>query len=104
MSIESAPTSHRDAKLSNCPPLTKHGQIRFTKVVPKNGARLLIDHPASGSDWTILGQDPCPGFYRLETSIPIRFDYYDERMQYQRFELLLPDNEFERIHERHYGN
>jgi hypothetical protein len=61
-------------------------------------AILLIDHPAAGREWTLLGQDKIPGFYHLEISTPIGKDFYSERTEYQYFSLLLPENEFERIH------
>ena len=43
------------------------------------------------------GPDAVPGFWHLESSVHLGKDYYGERVDYQRFELVVHESEFERI-------
>jgi hypothetical protein len=82
------------------PRIDKRDSFQLTKGNKIEGAHrviLLIDHPAAGREWTLLGQDKIPGFYHLEISTLIGKDFYSERMEYQHFSLLLPENQFQRI-------
>jgi hypothetical protein len=91
----------REQKLWAFGELTKIPGIKRATVFADeiyNAAYILIPHPAAGRPWRILGATSVPGFYRLSSSVPIGLDYYAERMDYQRFELVLHESEFSRIH------
>jgi hypothetical protein len=62
-----------------------------------NTVELRVPHPMAGRPWKLLGPSDIPGFWHVSSSVPIGLDYDTERMDYQRFELLLPDTDFRRI-------
>ncbi len=62
----------------------------------RDTALLLFDHPA-GCTWNVLGPDSTPGFWRLESSVPVGLDYFQERMDYRRFHLCVHETEFQRV-------
>jgi len=59
-----------------------------------NTARLLIDHPAGGRPWKVIGPAKDRGFWYLESAAPI--GKVAGRMDYQRFRIYLHDTQFER--------
>jgi hypothetical protein len=78
--------------------LTKRSSKRPTVYADaSNQARILIDHPHAYRTWRVIGEADAPGFWILESVISLGLDFTEERMHYQRFELVLPDTEFERI-------
>jgi hypothetical protein len=89
----------REEKLKAFGELTKLPGIQKASVFAdeRNEARLLIEHPHAYRDWTIMGPAKERGFYRLESSIRIGLDFYEERMTYTRFELCLHESQFERL-------
>jgi hypothetical protein len=60
-----------------------------------NQARILISHPHSYRTWTVVGEADVPGFWILESSLALGRDFTEERMHYQRFELVLHESQFE---------
>jgi hypothetical protein len=89
----------REEKLATFDELTKLSGIKTGRQLAEScdKARLLIDHPASGREFTILGPDSVRGFWHLSAAVPIGMDFYTERLEYQSFELVVADTEFERI-------
>jgi len=89
----------REERLATFAELTKVPGIKRASVYAdeQNKARLFIEHPHAYRDWRIIGLAKERGFYRLESSVAIGLDFYEERMAYTRFELCLHESQFERI-------
>ncbi len=90
----------RTERLASFEELTKLPGIKRASVFADelaNTARLKFDHPLAGRPWHIDGVTDVPGFYHLSVAVPIGLDYYQSRMDYARFELVLFETEFERI-------
>lgn len=93
-------TLTREERLMTFGELTKLPGVKRASVYADELAgscNILIDHPLSGRPWTIDAEDSVAGFYHLSTSVVIGKDYETERVQYQRFELCLYEDSFERI-------
>jgi hypothetical protein len=90
----------REEKLATFGELTKLPGIKRASVYADeiaNAVYLLIPHPHAGRPWRIVGPDAVPGFWHLESSVHLGKDYYGERVDYQRFELVVHESEFQRI-------
>jgi hypothetical protein len=61
---------------------------------PYAKARLLIDHPHSYREWSIVGQCDIPGFFYLESRF--RLNPGEQPAIYTAFELCLHECQFER--------
>jgi hypothetical protein len=88
---------NREQKLAAFTQLTKIPGIKKASTVfadSRNGVRLLFEHPHSGLPWKVLGRASDPGFWYLESAVPIGFDYEEERLDYQRFELVVHESSF----------
>ena len=87
-------TLPRQEKLAKFQELTKHPKIQTGQqlsAASSNKARILIDHPHSYRDWTIIGKDSVPGFYHLQSAV--RMDKFETTIH----TLCLHETEFERV-------
>jgi hypothetical protein len=90
----------REEKLAAFGKLTKLPGVKTGRVYADelaDAVYLLIPHPHAGRPWRIVGRDAVPGFWHLESSVHLGKDYYGERVDYQRFELVLFETDFRRI-------
>lgn len=63
-----------------------------------NQAILRFDHPHSHRAWKVVREAEISGYWILESVVAIGYNFIEERMDYTRMELVLFENEFERIH------
>jgi hypothetical protein len=87
----------REEKLATFTELFKKPYLKTGRVFADelaNTARLLIDHPAGGRPWKVIGPAKDRGFWYLESAAPI--GKVAGRMDYQRFRIYLHDTQFER--------
>ena len=90
--MNTAPT--REEKLASFQQLTKLPGIKTAHqlaAASSNRARILIDHPHSYRDWTIVRKDSVPGFYHLQSAV--RLDKFETTIH----TLCLHETEFERV-------
>jgi hypothetical protein len=88
----------REEKLASFGELIKVPGIKKASVFADeacNRARILIDHPHAGRDWTITGPAGERGFYLLTSRFRVNPGCYPE--EYTSMTLCLPDTEFERL-------
>ncbi len=84
----------REEKLASFQQLTKLPGIKTAHqlaAAPSNKARILIDHPHSYRDWTIVCKDSVPGFYHLQSAVRL------DKLETTIHTLCLHETEFERI-------
>ena len=83
----------REEKLARFQQLTKLPGIKTGREFSamSNKARILIEHPHSYREWTIVGSDSVPGFWHLESRL--RLDKFETTI----FELCLHESQFQRI-------
>jgi hypothetical protein len=84
----------REEKLVKFQELTRDPKIQTAQqlaVASSKKARLLIDHPHSYRDWTIVSKDSVPGFWHLESRV--KLDQFVTTVH----TLCLHETEFERI-------
>jgi hypothetical protein len=62
-----------------------------------NQVRILIPHPHAYRTWTVVGEADTPGFWLLESAIPLGFNFEEERMMYSRFEIVLHESQFSQV-------
>lgn len=82
------------------PRIDKRDSFQLTKrTVAAAGprAKLLISHPADGLTWNIDGPDQVRGFYHLSAEILLGYSTENETVEYTRFNLLIPESDFQRI-------
>jgi hypothetical protein len=89
----------REEKLATFTELSKRPGLKTGRVFAdelQNTVRLLMDHPAAGRPWRILGPADVPGFYHLASLVPVGLDYYQSRFDYIHYELVLHESQFTR--------